>query len=217
MYYDPFKPYRDAQRNIDQAVRTATSIQRMNMPKIIEVQKVASQLQPDWSVITKAATMDREAISKALSMQQTMIETMSKLSRSPFRLETPNMDNLFESAHYMNSIARNIQPIRLDINAELSKTINLVNSMQTRSMLYNVSRLNDQDISDYIESDETVEDKKAELVTGVLVYSAFVIIACSVFPVAFSPDVLFQVRYLLCQQLIQAANEKAKNEEDKDD
>lgn len=39
MYYDPFKPYRDAQRNIDQAVRTATSIQRMNMPKIIEVQK----------------------------------------------------------------------------------------------------------------------------------------------------------------------------------
>jgi hypothetical protein len=127
------------------------------------------------------------------------------------------MDSLFESAHYMNSIARNIQPIRLDINTDLSKTINLVNSMQTRSMLYNVSRLNDQAISDYIESDETVEDKKAELVTGVLVYSAFAIIAWNVFPIAFSPDVLFQVRYLLFQQLIQAANEKAKREEDKDD
>jgi hypothetical protein len=150
-------------------------------------------------------------------MQQTMVETMSKLSRSSFRLEAPNMDSLFESAHYMNSIARNIQPIRLDINTDLSKTINLVNSMQTRSMLYNVSRLNDQAISDYIESDETVEDKKAELVTGVLVYSAFAIIAWNVFPIAFSPDVLFQVRYLLFQQLIQAANEKAKREEDKDD
>jgi hypothetical protein len=217
MYYDPFESYREAQRNLNQAVRKAVTIQRIDMPKIIEAQKVALQLQPDWSAITRAATIDREAISQALSMQQTMVETMSKLSRSSFRLEAPNMDSLFESAHYMNSIARNIQPIRLDINTDLSKTINLVNSMQTRSMLYNVSRLNDQAISDYIESDETVEDKKAELVTGVLVYSAFAIIAWNVFPIAFSPDVLFQVRYLLFQQLIQAANEKAKREEDKDD
>lgn len=90
MYMDPFEPFRESQRNLREAVRKATTIQ---MPKMIDAQKIATQIQPDmsvfykaahpdWSAIQEAISVDSEALARAFSFQSQMPDISKAFSTS---------------------------------------------------------------------------------------------------------------------------------------
>lgn len=111
--FEPSKPMRNAMYDIQEATRQAIRIQTVDIPKVIDAQKIAAQLQPDWDTITAAMKVDSQSISNALTVKLDLIdftnlyrnsvnEVLSNIKRI-YSFNQIDFSNLFKINHSFSS------------------------------------------------------------------------------------------------------------------